>query len=453
MKTLRMAMLATLLLTACDFDVGDLNRPGLDTLQNPTTASVQALATGLLIGARKGVTERVGLVVEWGILGREALVLTPSDPRFVNELLQTSLDPGSNNFGGNFWVIPYSNIRGANLLLNALDFVGFTAAQKEATRGFAKTIQALDYLQVVDAHDVNGAVLNVDLPLGQVAPIVTSIDQIFTFIETLLDDAKTSLTAGGTAFPFPLGTGFTGFDTPATFLKFNRALRGRVAVYHQKYADALTALGESFIDNTKCTGSLPPTADCTASLQIGAYHAFGSGSGDTPNVLNTSDILCHNSTVTDAEAGDLRVAAKVKTLSTPVTLSDHGSKYGFTLYPNSDSPIPIIRNEELILLRAEANCAASTSGTCTGDTTAAATDINFIRVNSGGLAASSGLDASNTLDELLKQKRYSLLFEGGHRWIDLRRYGKLDASHVAIDIPADVIHPVFPIPLTETQAR
>src|SRR2546425_61470 len=364
MKTLRMAMLATLLLTACDFDVGDLNRPGLDTLQNPTTASVQALATGLLIGARKGVTERVGLVVEWGILGREALVLTPSDPRFV-----------------------------------------------------------------------------------------TSIDQIFTFIETLLDDAKTSLTAGGTAFPFPLGTGFTGFDTPATFLKFNRALRGRVAVYHQKYADALTALGESFIDNTKCTGSLPPTADCTASLQIGAYHAFGSGSGDTPNVLNTSDILCHNSTVTDAEAGDLRVAAKVKTLSTPVTLSDHGSKYGFTLYPNSDSPIPIIRNEELILLRAEANCAASTSGTCTGDTTAAATDINFIRVNSGGLAASSGLDASNTLDELLKQKRYSLLFEGGHRWIDLRRYGKLDASHVAIDIPADVIHPVFPIPLTETQAR
>src|SRR5207245_9573148 len=90
------------------------------------------LATGLLIGARKGVTERVGLVVEWGILGREALVLTPSDPRFVNELLQTSLDPGSNNFGGNFWVIPYSNIRGANLLLNARAnpyFVGFTAKE------------------------------------------------------------------------------------------------------------------------------------------------------------------------------------------------------------------------------------------------------------------------------------------------------------------------------------
>src|SRR5438876_1820697 len=348
MKTLRLGMLSTLLLTACDFDVGDLNRPGLDTLQKPTTSSVQALATGLLIGARKGVTERVGLVVEWGILGREALVLTPSDPRFVNELLQGSLDPGSNNFGGNFWVIPYSNIRGANLLLHALDnpsFVGFTAAQKEATRGFAKTIQALDYLQVIDSHDVNGAVLNVDLPLGQVAPIVTSTDQIFTFIENLLDDAKTRLSAGGATFPFPLGTGFAGFDTPPTFLNFNRALRARVAVYHQKYADALTAIGESFIDT-----SLPFKPD------LGTFHAFGAGSGDTPNVLNTSDVLCHPSTVTEAEAGDRRVAAKVKTLTTPVALSDHGSSYGFTLYPNSDSPIPIIRNEELILLRAEANC-------------------------------------------------------------------------------------------------
>src|SRR3989440_256368 len=447
MKTLRMGMLATLLLTACDFDVPDLNRPGLDTLQKPTVAAVQALATGLLIGARKGVTERVGLVVEWGILGREALVLTPSDPRFVNELLQGSLDPGSNNFGGNFWVIPYSNIRGANLLLHALDnpsFVGFTAAQKEATRGFAKTIQALDHHQVIDSHAVNGAVVNVNLAVGQVAPIVTSTEQIFTFIDTLLDNAKTNLTAGGTAFPFPLGTGFTGFDTPATFLKFNRALRARVAVYHQKYTDALTALGESFLDDTKCAGTLPPAAACTTSLQTGAYHAFGAGSGDTPNVLNTSDILCHPSTVTEAEAGDRRVAAKVKTLTTPVTLSNHGSSYGFTLYPNSDSPIPIIRNEELILLRAEANIGLNNVGP-------AIADIDLIRVQSGGLAASSGLNAGNILDELLKQKRYSLLFEGGHRWIDLRRYGRLDASHVAIDTTTDVIHAAFPIPLTEAQ--
>jgi hypothetical protein len=87
--------------------------------------------------------------------------------------------------------------------------VGFTAAQKEATRGFAKRIQALDYLQVVDGDDTNGAALDVDIPLGQTAPIVTSTDQIF---ENLLDDAKNRLAAGGATFPFPLGTGFTGLQ-------------------------------------------------------------------------------------------------------------------------------------------------------------------------------------------------------------------------------------------------
>src|SRR5205807_6893326 len=108
----------------------------------------------------------------------------------------------------------------------------------------------------------------------------------------------------------------------------------------------------------------------------------------------------------------------------------------------------IIRNEELILLRAEANIGLATGA----GLTAAINDIDYIRKFSGGLPASTGLNASNVLDELLHQKRYSLLFEGGHRWIDLRRYGKLDATHVVVDT-GDVIHAAFPIPLTETQGH
>lgn len=448
MKTLRMILFAALILPACDFDVPDLNHPALESIgTTPTPSAVEAVATGLLIGARKGATERVGYVVEWGVLGREALVLTSSDPRFVSELLQSPLDPGSNNFGGNFWVIPYSNIRAANLLLHALDnpvLVGLTALQKESLRGFAQTIQALDYLQIVDGHDVNGAALAVDQPIGTAAPIVTSTDQIYTFIEGLLDSAQTHLLAGGAAFPFPLGSGFAGFDTPPTFVTFNRALRARVAVYHGKYGDALTALAGSFLD----TGE---------KLSVGAYHAYGAGSGDTANDLNTPDILAHPSVVTDAESGDERIfgpAAKVKALAAPVSLSGHASAYVFTLYPKSESPIPIIRNEELILLRAEANIGLRTAGSL-GQ---AIKDINFIRKNSGGLDKRTDLTPANILDELLKQKRYSLLFEGGHRWIDLRRYGKLDASHVAIDLTCppvapqtscDVINPAYPIPLTE----
>jgi hypothetical protein len=461
MKTLRLILTAALL-TSCDFDVPNLNAPGIESLQNPTPSQVEALAVGLLINARRGYTERVGAVSEWGVLGRESLVLTSSEPRFISQLLQGPLSAGDANFGGNFWVLPYANIRGANLLLHALDnpaLVAMTDAQKEAMRGFAKTIQALDYLQVVDAHDVNGVVLDVDHDLGATpAPIVTSLDQIYTSIEALLDDARTHLLAGGAAFPFQLGSGFAGFDTPATFLPFNRALRARVAVYHGKFSDALTALSESFLDKGQ-------------PLTLGVYHAFGAGSGDLPNDLNDTSIFCHDSVVTDAEAQpgggngcngtpplplnclDQRVQNKVKAVDNS-TLSNHSSSYAFTIYPNSTSPIPIIRNEELILLRAEANIGLGNLGNGTGGAPGALRDINFIRTQSGGLdPVGPFADASAALDELLNQKRYSLLFEGGHRWIDLRRYGKLDFTHLAQDNAADLINAAFPIPLTETEAR
>jgi hypothetical protein len=50
---------------------------------------------------------------------------------------------------------------------------------------------------------------------------------------------------------------------------------------------------------------------------------------------------------------------------------------------------------------------------------------------------------------LLYERRYSLLFEGGHRWIDSRRLGKL------ADLPLDggFIHTDMPIPTAETDPR
>ena len=56
------------------------------------------------------------------------------------------------------------------------------------------------------------------------------------------------------------------------------------------------------------------------------------------------------------------------------------SGLGFIRYPSPNSSIPIIKNEELILLRAEANINLNDLGT-------ALTDINQIRTESGGLDA------------------------------------------------------------------
>ena len=93
----------------------------------------------------------------------------------------------------------------------------------------------------------------------------------------------------------------------------------------------------------------------------------------------------------------------------------------FTLYTAPDAPIPIVRNEELILLRAEIALGQN-------DLATAAQYINFIRVSSGGLPPIANLalqTADSVLTELLYEKRYSLLWEGGFSWLDLRHYNRL----------------------------
>lgn len=427
---------------ACgDFVVPDLNNPSLEDLQgNPSPTTIRQAAQGMLIGARSYMGAQNGYVSLLGILGRESYNFDPADTRFITEMLVGPLDPGSPAFGANLFALRYANIRLGNTVLTALGKVaGLTDPEKEAIRGFVKTIQAHDLLMVINTRDVNGAPIDVDIAAtGAPAPIATKA-QVFARIVQLLDDGRTNLTtAGATSFPFSLGPGFTGFSTPATFIKFNRALRARVDVYMGNYAAALTSLSQSFIDTT-------------ASLDLGAYHTHSSGSGDVENLLfdpTGRAILAHPSIVTDAQnkangQPDDRLTRKVAALPAPRTVQGVTTDRLFTIYNSPAAPIPIIRNEELILLRAEANIGLTNYA-------AAQTDINTIRVKSGGLAPTV-IAPANALNELLYNKRYSLLFEGGHRWIDMRRYGRL--GQLPLAVPTHTVPAKFPFPEAECLVR
>jgi hypothetical protein len=208
-------------------------------------------------------------------------------------------------------------------------------------------------------------------------------------------------------------------------------------VYRGNFQAALNALDQSFVS----TGE---------PLDRGVFHSFSGRSGDKLNGLVRPTLYAHLSIETDAEQQpngqlDARFLRKLIETTEAAQLVVYRSDLQFTpLYPSPFAPVPIIRNEELILLRAEANIGL-------GNVAAAAEDINFIRINSGGLSQRNDLSAGNILDELLDQKRYSLLFEGGHRWIDMRRYGKL--GELPLDRPGDVVHAAFEIPIDEQLAR
>lgn len=447
MTKVALALCATLSLGGCgDLTVPDLNNPGVESIRdNPTRSSVLSATTGLLIGHRNGMGNQNGYVAQLGVLGREGYILDTADPRYVSEMLSgEGLDPGSPAFGGNFWTGPYLNIRNAHTVLDATEKVtGVTEAEKKAIQGFAKTIQALDFLILINTRDVDGAPIDVNRKLGEDLAPIASKAEVFNHIAKLLDDAKADLLAGGDTFPFKLSTGFTGFDKPATFLKFNRAVRARVAVYMEQWDTAKTALDESFLDET-------------ASFNLGAYHVFSGASGDTANGLNSANIYANPALLRDAEMQsgsttlmDARVAAKLTKAKEERKWQGITTDVLFTLYPDNEASLPIIRNEELILLKAEALMKLGT------DDAEATRLLDLIRTRSGKLEKlPEVLSGESFENELLKQRRFSLLLEGGHRWIDMRRYNRLD--ELLQEDPAGVtfkVHHHFPLPVAETDAR
>ncbi|MBC7973384.1 MAG: RagB/SusD family nutrient uptake outer membrane protein [Myxococcales bacterium] len=428
-------LIGSLALTACELEVPDLNNPALDQLENnPTAASISAACTGLLIGNRVNLAPQNGYVGQLGILGREAYSFDSADPRYTSELLQGSLSRSS-PFGGAFWGAPYANIRLANIILKGVDKVAdFTGEEKSAIQGFAHTMQALAFLQIINAHDTNGAVIDTDRPLGaELAPIAEK-PEVQAEIARLLDVGATELGAGGDEFPFPLEVGFSGFDAPPSFLTFNRAIRARVAAYTEDYAGVLTALTDSFIDD-----------EGEIDFRAGVYHSYSTKSGDITNGLQNVNLFAHPSLLAEVQKNgtenDARYTAKLKTVpargAAPTV-----STLQFTMYA-ATTPVPIIRNEELILLKAEALF-------FTGMVGPAMTELNLVREGSGELTALLGEPSRETfIDYLLYERKYSLMFEGGHRWLDLRRFGR----EIPLDTADHSRNVRYPIPLAECDAR
>src|SRR4029077_9240444 len=181
---------------------------------------------------------------------------------------------------------------------------------------------------------------------------------------------------------------------------------------------ALTALGASFVDPA-------------ASMDLGAYHAFSTGNQDAPNALSQDPAsaiqLVHRSIKDSVElqtggsAPDRRFLAKVTARSAPgaatadtFALACLKSALSWVRYPSPSAAVPIIRNEELLLLRAEANWFGAT-----GSKVQAISDLNTVRQVSGNLAVTTVTIASSDaafVSALLHERLYSLLYEG-HRWI------------------------------------
>jgi starch-binding outer membrane protein, SusD/RagB family len=451
---MKIASLALLLATvggACNFDIANPNAPE-QIGNNPSRPRVAAAATGLLIIAR---SDQAAWILKQAIMGREGYRFDTAEPRYVSELISGPLDAGS-GFGGGQWGLEYRTIKSGYNLLNVIGTASaLTGAEQDGVRGFAHTMIAYSFLTVLEAHTEDSIPIDVNRSLDQpLAPFVTNA-VAYAHVASLLDSAQTELNAAGSAFPFELGEGFTGFDQPSTFLAFNRALMARLQAYRASQLGC-TACWDSVL--IAITAAAPAFgADTSVSLDKGVYFTYSATlPGDAANPLfqdPASAIQVVHPFVTDSvekkadSTFDNRYLAKVIDRGSSIS-SGNGlaSDKSWNRYPTPSSSVPIIRNEELVLLRAEANLGKANNAL-------AATDINAIRVKSGGLPEIPTLAAQTSaviLSQLFKQRFYSLLYEG-HRWVDLRRYNRMNTLQP--DRVGDSFFTTLPIPNNEVLAR
>ena len=441
--------------------VPNLNNPTEEELATLTDrGQIQSLATGLLDGDRQ---TQFNYVFFPEMIARDILRLDGSDPRYIQGLLGAPNEVSPSGFlGAGVWTGPYATVRGANLFIGAITRAGVIAPtplsdkEKAAARGFAQTVKALEYLRLIELRDDNG----VPITTGgdELAPIRCK-PAVYTYISNLLDSASTELRAAGkTPVPFQMPAGWAAFsiadDTNRVdLLGFAQALKAKVEMYRgflplnsagpsgtptaANLQAALTALDASFYN---------PVAT-RAGLDVGIFHTYSTGAGETVNPFSDRSVNYVNPKVISegAEVGDLRVQAKVDTSSTIAlkTVQGESSRYLMKQPSLPTDPIAVMRNEELVLIRAEVLWGLNRDAE-------AITMINFVRQAAGLPPKASFATHGDLLRGILKEKRYSLLFESASRLVDFRMFGIL--NELGKEAGNDPI-PRLPIPQNEADAR
>ncbi|WP_205501894.1 RagB/SusD family nutrient uptake outer membrane protein [Rufibacter psychrotolerans] len=451
MKRIRVSIYAACLLllsgTSCSYfevdDSQDPNRAAIESIQNPSRSQINQLAVGVVAQMRNAYGSNAPYNQVTGVLGREVYVLATNESKWYNDLLGARpLDDISFYSVGAFNQISLARRAAQNLQEASQRSTFLSEEEKKGVSGFANTVQAWAMLHLLNLMGENGIRIEYGNPNDPRNPgpgPFVPYDEALAEIRERLDLAATELNDAGTAFAFTLPGGFSGFNTPTTFRQFNRGLTARVAVYQEDWAGALAALNESFLNLNAAT---------PADLAVGPRHTFGAA----PDVFNyyyqnrnaNSPTLAfvHPSFLANAEPGDRRVEEKTEPRTTPRTLGDLTGTHDPTLYATNTTPISIIRNEELILIYAEAKIQL-------GQYEDAISALNTIRTVAGDLAPYAGPRASKDalINEMLKQRQYSLWYEG-HRWVDMRRYNRL--NQLPLDRTGDQVWAQLRVPFNET---
>ena len=344
------------------------------------------------------------------------------DPFYYSNALK------SNTIGSGYWESLYPEIFTTNSAIEGLNAgTGLTPSVKNQLLGEAKFMRAFFYFYLVNLYGDVPLVISTDYLSNSKMPR-TPKAEVWAQIIGDLKDAQTLLS------PNYLKADILGTTTdrvrPTKWAA--AAMLSRSYLYQQKWSEAEAAattvisntslfdtvsLNNVFLKNSKeAIWQLQPV---NAGWNTGDAMVFilpSTGPNNFGNPVYLNDFL-----VNSFENGDSRKTNWIDSVNTTGTTYYYPYKYTSATL---DAPVTeyqmVLRLGEVYLNRAEARAQLS-------DINGALADLNVIRTR-GGLPDYSGpTDKASLVNAILHERQVELFTEWGHRWLDLKRTGTVDA--------------------------
>jgi len=442
-----------------------LSAPSQDAIVAGSAQPAQNLVTGILATDR-GQGSAFSNLLYPETMARNSIYMTTNEPRYVNELIGVPID-NSDFIGSSGWTAGYQTARAADQFLTSTSLSSLPAGDQNALAGLIQTIKALDYIREVELRDSLGAVIQGN-NASAVDPFRTK-QAVLAYASAVLDSGYQNLTAAGVdaTEPVTLPSGYKvngDYSKTANLALFNRGLKGEVEVMrgfdHQNpcttcFATAITALNIAL-------GSAGATPSATVLAQ-GPYYEYNPSAPESfGNPLVDSHLYLTDNFANSIQPGDLRASKIVKASSASsvvsgLQLTKRDPVTDPTITSNLTRPIPIRRNADFYLFRAQAEAE-------TGNLAGATADVNAVHTAEGGLPALATFpDKTTARNAILYEMRYSLIYEGPFHLQALREYGLLTKAYVTQpgmpNLASDPTHAsdplqtAIPVPSGEVAAR
>lgn len=395
-------------------------------VEPPPTAAPSELVFSDAAAARSAVTGVYGemmrtnlLLVNGGAtvypaLSADELTVTTADGE-LNAFAANSLTPAAYTTGlwARLWAAAYRHIYHANAVLEGLERSELPDSIRRPLMGEMRTVRALCYGQLAGLFGDVPLVVATDFRETARLPRAPAGD-VYAQIISDLQQAAADLPE---AYPTP------GRTRPNKWAA--TALLARVQLYLKNYRAAEEAAGAVIESGTytlpaNLASVFTPTSPEAIWQVVPVSTVFHTGEGNA--FVSTSTALRPTYVLTPSllgafEAGDSRKSSWVKTVTVGGQPYTFPYKYKVKLGgPPYTEYATILRLAEVYLVRAEARLEQ-------GKLPEAAADLSAVRARAGLPPLTAATEAA-LRSAVERERRIELAFEWGHRWQDLRRWGK-----------------------------